>query len=386
MTNILYLCARPIAAGNDALREVDFTNLDWAELLEKARQHGMMPLLYGHLKKQNLLGQLPESVQESLHRFFVFNALRNEKQEVVLNTVLSLMELVKINVVPVKGLVLAKELYGDTVWRTMDDLDFLVRPFEILATREVLQKNGFTDNLTIKENDLEWYTDIGGDFSMTHVDSGMIVEIGTGVLSLGGGFSLSWREMFTHLHDLGLSSRTVKTLSPELQLLMLCIHGAKHYWERVIWLSDLNALNYTYPDLDFDLVEKKSREMGIWRIVLSSLYLMKLLLGEEKLPGAIEQALLKDPKAQQVAEQLVLRMSQKRTLVSWWYYRFYFHIISLDRSRDKVRYFINLVFLPSRGDRAVIKLPKYMYPLYFIIRPFRLGFSRIRKLVRRLRR
>jgi len=34
----------------------------------------------------------------------------------------------------------------------------------------------------------------------------------------------------------------VSALSVEDELVLICIHGAKHFWERLMWIADVAAL------------------------------------------------------------------------------------------------------------------------------------------------
>ena len=370
--NILFLCARSVDAVSKPLHKSDLNGIDWQELLVIARQQGMAALLYGHLHKLALLEELPESAKQALHRFFVLNVARNEGLERLLFEVLSIIKSLQIDVIPVKGLVLVKELYGDTAWRTMEDLDFLVPPEDILAVRKKLLTSGFTDNINLRLADLKEYVKAGWDFSFTHIESKLIIEIGSGMSPRYMGFNVFGPELFAHQQEVILSGTPVKTLSPESQLLLLCIHGTKHHWNRIIWLSDLGALVHYHPELDFVLVEKLAREMGIWRMVIVSLRLISLLL-DISLPPIIEKVLIHDYHTEKLASWLALRISENDTLTSWQYRRFY--LMTLDRSRDRLRYLIDLTFSPTLNDWKVIKLPYYLRPLYYVIRPFRMCYS-----------
>ena len=370
--HILFLSAHPVDVVNTTLCKSDLDDIDWQELLVIARQQGMVALLYGHLQKMEFLEKLPDYAKKALYRSFVLNVARNEHLEKLLFGVLDTVRAMQLNIIPIKGIVLAKEIYGDTAWRTMEDLDFIVHPSDVLAVREKLLVSGFTDNINLRVSDLQEYVNAGWDFSFTHIESGMIIEIGSGISPRYMGFNILGSELLSNQQDLTLSGKSVKTLSPESQLLLLCIHGTKHHWNRIIWLSDLGALLYAHPDVDFMLVEKLARDMGIWRMVIVSLRLVSLLLNIS-MPPIIEKELTEDHQAEKLASWLAFRISKNDTLTSWQYRLFY--IMTLDRFRDRVRYLLDLTFSPTFNDWKVIRLPYYLRPLYYVIRPFRMVYS-----------
>jgi putative nucleotidyltransferase-like protein len=45
--------------------------------------------------------------------------------------------------------------------------------------------------------------------------------------------------------------QTVMTLSPEDLLVYLCAHGAKHVWEKLIWIVDVAGLINRHSDPDW---------------------------------------------------------------------------------------------------------------------------------------
>ena len=379
--SILFLCAHPIGSVEKSVCASALVDIDWQELLALAKKQGMMALLYGHLKYHELLDTIPDFAQKALHRFFVLNVARNERLQKILFDVLSLLQTAKIDVTPIKGIVLAKELYGDIAWRTMEDLDLLVQLPDMLRAREVLLKNGFIDSLNIRDADITEYIDAGWDLSFLHQDSRIIIEIGTGISPRYMGGNIFDSELLDNKQEVLIYDNYITTLSPESQLLLLCIHGTKHHWNRIIWLADLVALLRAHPGIDFVLVEKFARKMGVWRMVLTSLCLINILFDID-LPAVIKDTLTKDKHAEKLASWLALRISAFNTLTSWQYRKFY--ILTLDRMWGKARYLIDLTFSPTFNDWKVVELPHYLRPLYYVIRPFRMVGSWVnRQKVRR---
>jgi hypothetical protein len=91
-----------------------------------------------------------------------------------------------------------------------------------------------------------------------------------------------------------------------------------------------------------------------------------------------------DPKvkalARQVQEQLFWEAERPHTVRE----EILFHLRSKERLQDKIRYCIRLPMTTNIRDWAALPLPRYLFPLYYLIRPVRLVGKHGRKLFERL--
>ncbi len=67
---------------------------------------------------------------------------------------------------------------------------------------------------------------------------------------------------------------------------MLCAHGAKHGWTRLVWICDVAAIVANHPDLDWAVVVDEARRLGIERMLRIGLPLARDLVGCG-VPGAV---------------------------------------------------------------------------------------------------
>lgn len=75
------------------------------------------------------------------------------------------------------------------------------------------------------------------------------------------GFDWAWPTHGTVL----LAGAPVPTMGPFCNLLMLCLHGSKHLWSRLIWICDVAQLLAATPALDWTLVLREGRRVGLSR-------------------------------------------------------------------------------------------------------------------------
>ncbi|NMC63686.1 MAG: nucleotidyltransferase family protein, partial [SAR324 cluster bacterium] len=99
--------------------------------------------------------------------------------------------------------------------------------------------------------------------------------------------------------------------SREDMLLLLCVHGMKHLWCRLLWVFDIVCALEQKDDFNWDLVLKKSSEMACLRQVLCGMKIAELLSGRV-VPGCVSKAISKDARVQEVAKELVSLIFERR--------------------------------------------------------------------------
>jgi hypothetical protein len=118
-------------------------NHHWDTLTEEAHFHGLTPLFYLWLKRTGNF-KLPLTgaavlLEERFHAIAAQNMMLGEE----LQSALKGFREAGIDCVPLRGLALAEELYGDTTARSMGDIDLLVRRGDLEDTVSILNGFGF---------------------------------------------------------------------------------------------------------------------------------------------------------------------------------------------------------------------------------------------------
>jgi hypothetical protein len=163
----------------------------------------------------------------------------------------------------------------------------------------------------------------------------------------------------------------VRTLAVEDLLSLLCVHGAKHFWQRLSWISDIAELLRSHPELDWGRARELARELDCERMLFLGLYLAGDLLGtnlpEEILVHQREERLLHSL-AGQVCARLFWNPSIEPGVIG----RCRFRIRMRERLWDGLRYSLRLAVTPTEEDWALLPLPDRLNSLYYVIRPLRL--------------
>jgi hypothetical protein len=181
--------------------------------------------------------------------------------------------------------------------------------------------------------------------------------------------------MFERLDSMTLGGQDVPTFSPEDLLLMLCIHGAKHLWERLAWVCDLHELGKRHG-ISWEQLTARASSAGALRMLLLGVLLSRDLLGSE-LPATITRSIEEDRDVRAVGLEIerTLLGSRRRPLAAS-----EMQLLQL-RLRlgtiEKLRYVARLGLTPTVGDWQFVSLPPGLAPLYYVIRPVRLLRQRV---------
>jgi len=362
------LSAIRVDAGHDGrLREHLERAVEWPALYHLADRHGVLPLVYTSLEQagEDLIPPL------ELDRFRVAyreNAFRNLRLTHKLLVVLDLLGRHGIDAIPFKGPSLAVDAYGDLTLRQFVDLDLLIDGRNLDAACELLPSIGFHPSMALDSKRRRRLRMTARELAFS--DGLDLLEIQWAVAER---FLLTAREdaeLRRPTRTLNVRGTSVRAVSEDAVLLFLCFHGAKHGWRELKWTADVAYFVSSHPGLDWDNLWSTARRHGHARILALGLGLAVDLFGLA-LPARVVSAVRGDRAAAKLAAQatsLFLGPGRVPGVLETWA-RF---IRSRERWRDRIRCTLDLAVTPKPGDWLGLDLPRPLYPLYYVIRPFRL--------------
>ena len=351
------------------LEEQAKSPLDWQRALRLAEHHGVMPPLY-----QTLCGVskvIPQGILDELRERYENNARRNLVFVTELIRVLDCLEAHGIDAIPYKGPLLAEQVYGDLALREFSDLDILVRPADVARATEALKSLSYAPNLRLSRLQQRAYVRSGYECAFDGPLGKNLLEMQWAIVPRFFSVNFGVEEFFEHATFSEIGGRPVRTLSTEDLLLALCVHGAKHAWMRLCWLRDIAAV-VQLPQLDWHRVWTKAKELGVVRILGVSLTLAHCMAGAS-VPRDAREQVQTDAMIQELSDRIALHIpeSEEYSTEALEYFRL---MMSLrERASDRIRFTTRLAFTPSVGEWAVIGLPGPLFPLYRVVRLFRLA-------------
>jgi hypothetical protein len=214
--------------------------------------------------------------------------------------VLDLLRHSEIDSLVVKGPVLSVRAYGDPAARRYADLDLLVRHADMLRATQVLVAAGYNSRVlpeAIRAGK------IPGEYQFRHPGTKIVLELHTERTFRHFPRPLPIENYFRNKTSLLLDSRPVPVLPPESEFVFISIHGAKDFWERLMWISDVAAIVHNHPETDWKRVRADAAEVGAERMVRLALLLAKRLL-RVPVPAEMRDEVSSDPACLQLAREV----------------------------------------------------------------------------------
>jgi hypothetical protein len=367
---VLLCCARTRldADRSQQLRALLQGEINWEALVRLSHRHGLLPLFYRHLT-HHAADLLPVSVQEQLRGGF----LRNMRHSLVLTQelreILRLLEEHAVPAIAMKGPVLAHYVYGDVSLRMMRDLDLLVRNEDVTRARELLATRGYGLLAPLTRLQEKQLRRVDSNFVLVQQGSGVVLELHwTPEPHLPGGAE---QQIWDRSACYFLAGTDMRTLVGEDLLVLLCMHGARHMWERLEWVTGVATL-LNRGDIHWTRLSEVASFMGGRRALRVGLALAHDLLQAELPPEIIAQ-LRADPAVNRLhveAREHLFRDSE----VLAHHLGLPFHLFQLrtrERLRDRVHYLYDRTLGASLEDGTPqrIPLPDRLFPLYALLYP-----------------
>lgn len=345
---------------------------NWNAVLNLAQEHRVLPLLVYRLAEAE--ASIPSDVLQLLRAESDRNAFHCLANASELIAICEAFDKASIPLLPFKGVALAASVYASLTSRSAGDLDFLVFYRDLRSATLALQARGYElktparqDGSPAVENYYEFHFERPAD--------GMVVE-------------LRWRLELTQprfRRDLGMAwlwprrgtirvaGKDVPDLNPEDKLLVLCMHGCKHQWSRLIWICDVAQLIEKEPQLDWEDVAREAKRRGLWRALALGVLLARQVCGS-RVPEPTLRSFESDPAAYQLSKHFSTSLLDAPGQIPPGRLPYNFRLLD---SGDRLRLVLSGDLLrPNDRDLAAVRLPPGLRPLYYLVRPLRMLFDK----------
>ena len=334
---LLLCCARthPNAASRQRFNALIGQNLAWDEVLRLAEYHRLLPLLHCHLQTVPP-GAVPAAVHLALQNRRHAGLLREHILIDTLHSLLSQLEAQGITAIPYKGPAFAAQVYGAPALRPCSDLDLLVQPHQVYLVKTLLLAQGFQMQhcfADAKEEAAHLQTDC--ELNFVRPQDRLLVEVHWRFRPQSFPFPIDLKALWSRRQMILLSGTPVPTLPMEDYLLLLCVHGAKHCWERLIWVCDIAEILRVCPDLPWARIIAEAERLGCGRVLRLGLMLARDLL-DAPVP---DHALRGTPLAvRALAGQVHRQICGQGQILPPFLSRPLFHVAVRERLRDQTPY------------------------------------------------
>jgi hypothetical protein len=371
-----HLDADTVRRANAALAR----GIDWDTFIPLAYDHGVVPLLYRHLSSGSLdAAHVADDAVAASRRLAEKIARRSLFLTGELVTLLREFERQEIRVVPLKGPILAEQLYGSVALRRFNDLDLLVALEDLeRATALIISRGYVLGDARASDAQPAMRRDRSQHRQLFAAANTHCVELHYYLLSPVGGRRVTMAMIESGLELGAIHGVPVGRLRGEELLVYLCVHGNSHAWARLEWLGSVAELLRSGRVVDWDRVSALALRFSAQRALRASLYLARDLF-DAPIPSAVLRG---DRAAQTVARSVAMRfLSDPGRQASPVESLVYQARTDDGFARRSARLWL-ILLVPTAADMAVVPLPRALHPLYYLVRPLRLAARRLRRLGR----
>lgn len=341
---------------------------DWDRLIDLAMQHRVVPNVVLRLAEMGTA--VPNHALDRLHREYDRIVLHNLSNAAELIAVLQEFSREGIRAIPFKGVVLATSVYGDLLKRPSGDLDLLIDRRDLARASQLILERGYELRSPVAKEDT---SEEPGPYEHTFVRSsnGMVLELRWRLDLVSNRFrrNLGMDWVWPHCRTMVLSGAQVPDLEPEFLLLILCMHGSKHSWSRLMWICDIAKLLASAPSMKWELVLAEAGRQGLRRSLALGILLANHITGVA-VPHEVLHRFEADKAACRLAEHFSRNLLENPGQNPPGRVPYGIHLLNFS---DRMQLIFSLSFLrPSDRDREIFDLPERLRSLYLLLRPLRL--------------
>jgi len=249
---------------------------DWESLVVLALRLNVGGVFYREIKSRNIPTELiPVDVRNRLRDAYRNYATWNTSLFFSASKVLKSLADNRLPVIALKGLSLAKNIYGDIALRPMSDIDLLVKKEDLVRASRILLTLGYEQDFPAWENALKIFHHLPPFTNK----NGAMIELHWNIVTPDNPIKVDLDGLWERACLIKVDNVEVRAFSPEDLFLHLCIHACVHLQTGIdlIPFCDMAGLIKTSADkIDWQIVMERAARWGGQKCV----YLMSLLVRE----------------------------------------------------------------------------------------------------------
>lgn len=314
--------------------------------------------------------------EEYIHKYDL--TISNELQRSINNNKLKTLQLIQetirlnkvfnehgINLVFIKGVVLAKDLYQDINLRPAKDIDFIVSEKYIIQTIKILEELGYElkyPEFELTPRRIKYFIKNKIEFVFVHKITKLCIEPHWGLNYFSN--KCSYQTTTVQFYN-----QELKTLTEIDNFIYLSLHGATHCFWRLRWLNDLALL--IRKGISLDAVLQKAKAQNVLPIIHMALILVQKFFTIHYTQN-IEHTITQDKKAKRLAKIAIQYiLTEDYTFDGnthhklFYLYRVYLYYICPSLI-DKLKQIKQDIFKLDNTIRDINLDDKYWYLYYFL--------------------
>jgi hypothetical protein len=212
----------------------------WDIFLAWIKRHRVTPAVYRYIKKNQAV--VPEEVAKTIEQRFEKITKRNLLLAGEVIQICNALENIGINAIPIKGVVLSWQLYGNLNERETRDIDILITPGNVNKVIPFLTKSGYSlYEIKHKKEFLENGKIALRDYpiSLKNDTKNVIIELHWQLLPWKGLCSKLFNEMWDTKKHVLFQGAFIDSIDLLRHMEFNVYHGTKHFWSGLQWVMDI---------------------------------------------------------------------------------------------------------------------------------------------------
>jgi len=347
-------------------------DLNWAFLLDKAKQERIAALLYRLFSQtEKMQFPIPEDIFKRLQNIYYWTQRENMLNLKIMQDVLLAFKENGISVITFKGPVLAELAYDDLGLRPMRDWDILIKPKDFPKADELLEKkfnylkrfqlkHPFTASITPYRNSI-LYHKINSFPKHIHLYWHLInlLPYNNAILE-----KFNMEKVWQDSRTANLGDMETRILSIEHHLIYLCIHALNHGYRPLLLLCDINELIEKNKDgIDWNNLIGQASDFGLSKQVYYGLHLTSEIL---KTDIPLETLIRLRPKKQSILEkEFFSSLVKGESTIDDANTAFFLNLFFNETLGGRIQFTLSAL-LPPRKDLLLIRQSEQKTPSFFV--------------------
>ena len=374
----LLLCCARSEPDSGSIKERIYKGINWRKILDLAEYHGVRPILRRTLKAV-CWDHVPRETQLELERLYTSNAQRNLLFVGELLRLFAAFAHARIPAATFKGTILAESIYGDLSLREFSDLDIIVHDADVSKVEDILTRDGYVPDFPDRDYRSAFLA-YQGQYAFRNKQTGFSVDLHWRLSGKGEVFPLKVEEIWSRLEHVTICGRKVPTLANDDLSLFLAAHGTKEGWRLLKWVCDFAEILHKCRDIDWVTLLGRAERAHCSRSLELAMLLVSALL-DAPVPQKLIAKALNNSVVRALADEAQRRMLS--TAPAGEFREFLNGLNTHDRLRHRLWPIATLLTTRTVGDYRAMALPKALWSVYYVTRPFRLAAKAAELVIRR---